>query len=168
MDMNNSKAFDALVALTKMHGYLTHKDLAGECCLRVTRGIYSGDTREIVFNFEFPLEYKDICTQVYYPECVAYIHGLFEARVELLPDIEADNRYGTDDGAEPRCGITFHMLQKDWDDAAGEVIRQVGAGLSAFIGDVLKPYGDFIKEVYNFVCKIADASQSEQGISDDD
>lgn len=167
-----------LAALTKLHEYLQDKDLAGECMVRLNATVVSKlsngepDPRHMHIYFEFPIEYKNSCTQTYYPEAMEIVSGLDDITIELMPTIEAGNRYKSDGSDTVKCGLVFSMPAYRWMDACSYTFKQFSNEFVQLFNQhvaspILEIADDLFQAMHNLIKTFAEACNVEGPISDD-
>jgi len=165
------RGLKCVAALSQLHAYIQEKDLGGECTLRVDvrntdkEGVRvtAGPRARINFYFEFPQEYSSMCTQVYYPEAVAFTKDIDDATVELMTVIQVQNRLREDPTDIDKCGIVFEMSHRFWRDSISHILGEVQKPLAeAFNSHVLDPLQQIADDIsammYDFVSIIHEAT----------
>lgn len=168
------KGMRCLKAFTELHEYIQEKDIGGECIMRVNsqaQKVQPGDeiyTDHLFFCFEFPIEYANMCTQVYYPEAVECFKGLDVTRVEIIPQIAAGNRYKSSDIDTEKCGLLVVIPSTLWADASSWVFynaRDIAQGL---IDDVAIFTADLVMQIHELISTISTATNAVGKLISDD
>lgn len=161
-----------IAALTQLHQYIEDKDVAGECRVRVDlwRPVAHEHSDSVLlplvkFIFEFPQEYETMCEEVYLPEAHNFAEGVEGVEIELLPLIEAINRYNSGDTDDIKCGFIFAIPERWWRLASQHTVTEVGKQFAAGVYDnLLTPFQGLASNVYkmmfDFVGTINEASLS--------
>ena len=165
MDEKLEKALQCIAALTKLHEYLDDKDVAGECMMRIgtdfaePHGAGPIHVRHIRFYFEFPIEYKSLCTQAFFPEAMACVGGLDTITIELMPTIEAGNRLNDPGDTPQKCGLMVMIPMEDWSNATSYILhrfaddfmglwsRQIASPIAEITTDLFSSMHDLINQL---------------------